>query len=252
MGSSSILARAGAGSSFEVSFIDEAGIRRREPLPLCWNLPFERGAPSRSFPCFKGQKNLPGLWWSATTGEHVGYESWAERDVAMLLDFDPEIVAFSAQPFLLIWPGHQRGECTHTPDFFARRADGTGMVIDVRPDSLIDPKAAKVFDVTASAYAKVGWEFRRIGGPSAVLAANVRWLAGYRHPRCRRPDVAEALMDRFIEPMPLFAGAAAVGDRLVVLPVLYHLLWRHLLTTDLATAPLSPGSVVCAGAETAP
>jgi hypothetical protein len=59
-------------------------------------------------------------------------------------------------------------------------------------------------------------------------------------------------MDRFIEPMPLFAGAAAVGDRLAVLPVLYHLLWRHLLTTDLATAPLSPGSVVGAGAETAP
>jgi hypothetical protein len=33
MGSSSILARAGAGSSFEVSFIDEIGVRRREPLP---------------------------------------------------------------------------------------------------------------------------------------------------------------------------------------------------------------------------
>jgi hypothetical protein len=123
MGSSSVLARAGAGSSFEVSFIDEIGVRRREPLPLCWNLPFERAAPSR------------------------------------LLDFDSEIVAFSSQPFLLIWPGHQRGECTHTPDFFARRADGTGVVIDVRPDSLIDPKAAKVFDVTASACAKVGWEF---------------------------------------------------------------------------------------------
>jgi hypothetical protein len=49
----------------------------------------------------QGAKNFPGLWWSATTGEHVGYESWAERDVAMLLDFDPEIVAFSAQPFSL-------------------------------------------------------------------------------------------------------------------------------------------------------
>jgi hypothetical protein len=174
MGSSSVLARAAPGSSFEVSFIDEVGVRRREPLPLCWNLPFERAAPSRSFPSFKGQKNFPGLWWSATTGEHVGYESWAERDVAMLLDFDPEIVAFSGQPFLLIWPGHQRGECTHTPDFFARRADGTGVVIDVRPDSLIDPKAAKVFDVTASACREVGWEFRRIGGTSAVLTANVR------------------------------------------------------------------------------
>jgi hypothetical protein len=28
-----------------------------------------------------------------------------ERDVAMLLDFDPEIVGFSAQPFWLSWLG---------------------------------------------------------------------------------------------------------------------------------------------------
>jgi hypothetical protein len=40
-----------------------------------------------------------------------------------------------------------------------------------------------------------------------------------------------------------------VGDRLAVLPVLYHLLWRHVLATDLATAPLSPGSLVCLAQE---
>jgi hypothetical protein len=51
-------------------------------------------------------------------------------------------------------------------------------------------------------------------------------------------------MERFVAPMPLFIGAAAVGDRLVVLPVLYHLLWRQVLAVDLAAAPLSPGSVV--------
>jgi hypothetical protein len=251
MARSPILPPAVAGSSFEVSFIDEAGAQRREPLPSCWNLPFERAGPSRSFPSFKGQRNFPGLWWSATTGEHVGYESWVERDVAMLLDFDPEIVAFSSQPFWLIWPG-QQGERRHAPDFFARRADGTGVVIDVRPDDLVDPKAAEVLDATASACGEVGWESRRTGGPSAVLAANVRWLAGYRHPRCRRPEIADALIERFSEPMPLFAGAAAVGDRLAVLPVLYHLLWRHALTTDLATAPLSPGSLVCLAEEAAP
>jgi hypothetical protein len=57
-------------------------------------------------------------------------------------------------------------------------------------------------------------------------------------------------MERFTEPMPLFAGAEAVGDRLAVLPVLYHLLWRHVLTTDLATGPLSPGSLVRLAEET--
>jgi hypothetical protein len=83
------------------------------------------------------------------------------------------------------------------------------------------------------------------GGQRAVAC-------GLRHPRCRRPEIADALIERFSEPMPLFAGAAAVGDRLAVLPVLYHLLWRHALTTDLATAPLSPGSLVCLAEEAAP
>ena len=34
---------------------------------------------------------------------HVGFESWLERDVAMTLDFDPEVVMFSSQPFWLVW-----------------------------------------------------------------------------------------------------------------------------------------------------
>ena len=78
-----------------------------------------------------------------------------------------------------------------------------------------------------------------------VLAANMRWLSGYRHPRCHRPQIADALLERFAEPMPLLPGAETVGDRLAVLPVLYHLLWRHALVTDVSAAPLSPSSLVC-------
>ncbi len=248
MGGSLLPACSAARSSFEVTFSDEAGRQRREPLLSCWDVPFERATPSRSFPSFKGQRNFPGLWWSATTGEHVAYESWVERDVAMLLDFDPQIVAFAAQPFWLWWSdGHD--ERKHAPDFFARRADATGVVVDVRPDDLVDEATALVFAVTACACQEVGWEFRRSGGPPAVLAANVRWLAGYRHPRCHRPEIADALIDQFAAPVPLFAGAVAVGDRLAVLPVLYHLLWRHVLATDLSTAPLSPDSLVCLAQE---
>ena len=233
-----------AGSSFALLFVDEVGIQRRESLPSCWDVPFERMRPSRSFPSFKGQRSFPGLWWSATTGEHVGYESWLERDVAMLLDFDPEVVGFAAQPFWLLWPG-ERGERRHVPDFFARREDGTGVVVEVRPDHLIDPKTATVFEATATACRQAGWRFHRTGGPPAILAANIRWLSGYRHPRCNRPEIADALLERFAEPMPLLRGAETVGDRLAVLPVLYHLLWRHVLVTDVAAAPLSPTNMVC-------
>jgi hypothetical protein len=63
---------------------------------------FESGPPVRSFPSYRGQRNWPGWWWSSTTGAHVGFESWLERDHAMALDFAPQVAAFAAQPFWLI------------------------------------------------------------------------------------------------------------------------------------------------------
>ena len=59
--------------------------------------------PAREFRWARSQKHLPGLWWSVTTGAHVGYESWLERDHVMLLDFDPQVTAIAAQPFWLYW-----------------------------------------------------------------------------------------------------------------------------------------------------
>jgi hypothetical protein len=229
--------------ALEVEFVGAEGDRCRRALMSCWDTPFERARPVRALAAVRGRASFPGLWWSATTGQHVGYESWVERDVAMMLDFDPQVTGFSSQPFWLCWPGGRRSR-RHAPDFFARRADGTGVVVDVRPDDLIDPRAAESFAVTAAACEQAGWVFRRTGGPARVLAANVRWLAGYRHPRCLRPGMADALMRAFAEPVPLFAAAEAAGDRLVALPVLYHLMWRQVLVADLAAEPLAPGTVV--------
>jgi hypothetical protein len=178
-----------AGSLFEVSFVDAYGADRCERLAECRDVRFEDAQPVRSFPSFKGQRNLPG-WWSSTSGRHVGHESWLERDHAMLLDFDAEIVGFSSQPFRLTWPdgARRRG---HVPDYFARRADGTGVVIDVRADERIEPEDVETFTVTETACAEVGWVFRRVGALDPVLVGNVRWLSRYRHPRCgRQVDVA--------------------------------------------------------------
>jgi hypothetical protein len=246
MGSGKGLARAvPARAAFGLTFRDEAGCRQTAALPDCFTAGFERAMPVRSFPVVKQNRNYPGLWWSVTTGRHVGFESWVERDVAMMLDFDREVTGYSSQPFWLCWHDGQRDR-RHAPDYFARLADGGGVVVDVRPDDQVDAAAAEVFAVTAEACLEAGWEFRRTGGPPAVLAANVRWLAGYRHPRCCHPDIAAALAEAFSEPAPLMTGAAAAGDPVAVLPVLYHLLWRQVLTADLAGAVLGPGSPVLA------
>jgi hypothetical protein len=78
-------------AGFQIAFVDVSGSRHREPLATGWAGRFEHGWPIRSFPSRQGQRNFPGLWWSATSGEHVGFESWLEREHVMLLDFDPAV-----------------------------------------------------------------------------------------------------------------------------------------------------------------
>ena len=228
----------------ELEFAGAGGGRRRLPLGACGGVLFEDAVPVRSFRWSRGQQHFPGWWWLATTGRHVGYESWLERDHLMLLDFDPVVTAVSSQPFWLHWHDGRRSR-RHAPDFFARLAGGTGVVIDVRADDRIGPQDAEAFEVTAGACAAAGWQFRRAGVVDAVLAANVRWLARYRHPRCAgRAEVADALREAFCGPVCLSAGVAAVGDNLAVLPVLFHLMWRRVLAADLGSGPLGSSSVV--------
>ncbi|MBM0238239.1 TnsA-like heteromeric transposase endonuclease subunit [Micromonospora sp. ATA32] len=201
---------------------------------------FEAVPPVRSFPVYRGQRNNTGLWWSATTGAHAGFESWLERDHLTLLDFDPVVVAISSQPFWLLWDDDAGRRRSHAPDFFARLADGTGVVIDVRPATRVRPKDAAVFATTGRACAEAGWEYRLVHEPDAVLMANVRWLAGYRHPRCLRPAVAAAAGVVFADPLPLMDGAERLGDPLATLPTVFHLLWCGWLGVDLAV-PLVGG-----------
>ncbi|HXT44553.1 MAG TPA: TnsA-like heteromeric transposase endonuclease subunit [Pseudonocardiaceae bacterium] len=230
-------------TDFEVEFVDTSGCRCRAPLSASWPARFEDVGPVRGFRWSKGQCHWPGWWWSATSGRHVGYESWLERDHVMLLDFDRDVVGFASQPFWLHWRDERVRR--HAPDFFARLRDGTGVVIDVRADERIEPSDAAAFAAMARACEAVGWEFRRVGVPDLVRLENVRWLSRYRRSRCgARTDIASRLLEVFEQPRALFDGAGQVGDRLVVLPVLYHLMWRQRLVTDLGLESLHANTVV--------
>lgn len=79
-----------------------------------------------------------------TTGDLVGYESLLERDRVMLADFNRDVVAIASQPFGITG---DTGDSTHrdVPDHMLRRADGSVVVVDVKPAAPIDrPKVAEV------------------------------------------------------------------------------------------------------------
>jgi len=237
------VASSSADLGFEVAFVDLDGAERREPLSQCWGVGFEQVLPVRGFASFPGQSHFPGLWWFSSAGVHVGFESWLERDVVMSLDADPEVAAVASQPFWLSWPD-EGCLVRHAPDFFARRSDGSALVIDVRADDRIDDADAAKFEATARACALVGWDYRRIGALDPVLAANLRWLAGYRHPRYAMSAYGDDLVQAFARPLALMDGARAVGDPIAVLPALFNLLWRRVLLANVTPALLASRSVV--------
>jgi hypothetical protein len=219
---------------FFLEFTEPDGARQREPLAVCAATRFENVLPVRSFQWTKGSAHFPGAWWSSTTGTHVDFESWLERDHVMAMDFDPDITGIASQPFWLHWHEEDGQARRHAPDFFARKADGGGLVVDVRPDDRIPAKDAGVFRMTAAACAQAGWEFRRAGVIDPVVRANIRWLSRYRHPRCRIEPAASELLEAFTLGMPLLAGVARVGDPVAVLPAAYHLLWCRELACDMS------------------
>ena len=142
-----------ASARFELSLVDSGGAGWRTGLSA--DVPVEDGVPVRSFRWSRKLGHYPGWWWAATTGRHVGYESWLERDHLMLLDFDPEVTAIASQPFWLHWTDGQRVR-RHAPDFFARLRDGAGVVVDVRADERIQPVDAEAFAAMAWACAEAG------------------------------------------------------------------------------------------------
>lgn len=71
-----------------------------------------------------GQTHYPGYYWSVTAGAHVLYESRLELARLLLADFDPQVVAIAAQPFLLRVRIEDRVR-RHVPDFLLVHADGS-------------------------------------------------------------------------------------------------------------------------------
>lgn len=242
--------RAPEADSVEAVFAAPDGTRvQRRWLEAAPVVRFEDLGPVAPFPTVPGRRWGPGWWWSATTGRHVAHGSQAMCLQLMVLDRDVRVVGLSARPVRLVWRDPQGGRVlTWVPQVFARYADGTALLADcpstAAPAGARARRAAYVLDAACAA---AGWAYRRLAPPDPVAAANVRWLAGYRHPRHRDQfGLEQPVLEAFARSRPLMEGAAAAGDVLAVLPVFYHALWSGRLSADL-TRPLGEHTPVGPG-----
>ncbi|MFI8837114.1 TnsA-like heteromeric transposase endonuclease subunit [Streptomyces afghaniensis] len=218
-------------------YYDRCGTERLIPAAQAAAVSFENALPAREIPSHAGQRHTPGHYWSATTDRMIGYESYLESKWMKLLDFDPEVASFSAQPFTI--DGHDGdGAWVHTPDLFARRSDGSVLLLDVKGNGrLTVPTVVCQARRTADLCRRIGWDYAMVGEPDALRWATVSWLAGYRRPLRAGKELADRLL-------VLAQKAVVIGDLVNFQPipelarsVIYHLMWHHQLVFD-QTRPL--------------
>ncbi len=183
-------------------------------------------APWRAFRWYKGQQHYSGAYWSATTGDHVLYESRLELTRVLYADMDPQVTGIVGQPFLL--KARVDGAVRrHIPDYLLLTSAGP-VVVDVKPrHRLENSKVAFTFSWTREAVETRGWRFEVWSEPPAEELSNVRFLAGYRRAVLFDPGLLAELRS-----VPLAGMTIAQAERSIcshptpiVRAALLHLVW---------------------------
>ena len=121
-----------------------------------------RGAPliipTRS-PVRHTGRNFRGKFYSAKNARHIKCESYLEVQIARLLEFKRNVVAFSEQPPALFFRvGRRRRKLT--PDFIVHRRIGRDCLVEVKPEELAQtPELKAKFAAAAVAAAERGYRF---------------------------------------------------------------------------------------------
>lgn len=165
--------------------MDAAGVEHATTVAEVDEALLLHALPIRRIHAHRGQVNRPGLFWSATTGGHVPYESWLELDRLWLADAAPEVEWIAAQPMWL--RGLDGGdERRHVPDLLLSRRGQAPLVVDVKPEDFASQDEVRaVFDWTQRVCACRGWDYEVWTGASERVLPRVRaagWARRAGHP----------------------------------------------------------------------
>lgn len=231
-----------------VRYVDAEGVERLVRLEEAACVRFEDGRMARVIPSHRDQGHMPGQYWVAKWGDFVEYESVLESKWLMLLDFDSRVSAFATQP-LEFDAIDARGSWRHTPDVFARRHDGSVLLLDVKnPELRNDPKVLLQEERTRRLCERLGWEYAMVSEPSGQLWVNVDLLSSARRPLHLGADLVPRLLELAREPVEIGELMRFMESPDLARGVLYHLMWHQRIVTDL-DRPLRNATLVKTAAE---
>lgn len=180
----------------------------------------------------------------------TAYESAAERDVLLELDFDRDVLAVAAQPFVL----RLADDREHRPDFAALLTGGRVVIVEVKDDAdaRLAHEAEPATPGLRATLAELGWTYLTLTPPTVARLRNLRWLRGCRPQAGELARLTDAMLT-MAAGQSTIAALVALAHPAISRPVLGRLVWQQHLICDLTT-PLADHTPVCTAApgDTAP
>lgn len=196
-----------------------------------------------------GHRGLRGFYPSHKTGRAVAFESRLERDLFLLLDADPDVVAFDEQPVTIAF--ELRGEKRrYTPDCHVVRRSQPDELVEVKYAhdlASLDPSARvrmrEAHDAAQAWCVARGWRFslrtdRDIVGAALDRASGLHAFARAPARTTLTPEALTAFVAQHpgvsvAELSRAFLGRSAAEVRHLAL----HLVWRGRLRDVPASVP---------------
>lgn len=208
--------------------------------------------PTRS-PVRHTGRNFRGKFYSAKNARHIKCESYLEVQVARLLEFKRNVVAFSEQPPPLFFRlGKRRRKLT--PDFIVHRRIGRDCLVEVKPEELAQtPELKAKFAAATEAASARGYRFVVLTERTVnkVTSQNLEEMLAIRgrmrtrvlgtQEQVQEPDLPAALTTAFPcgGSMPMAALLRLLGDGASAHTELMTLLAFRVLDWDI-NEPLAP------------
>jgi TnsA endonuclease N terminal len=181
----------------------------------------------------------------------IAFESTIERDLLFFLEYDSTVTCYYEQPFTIEATLASGKLATYTPDFQVIRTNGKELV-ECKPEALL--KAPHTQHQT-----ELGEQWAKENGHTFTLMTDLALRSGHRLGNLKllwrysrlpvSPSLEADCIDHIKRHLPSITLVDLVNTRVLaahssnLLPVLYHLLWKGLLLTDL-TQPLNDGSLL--------
>ncbi|MFD5123623.1 hypothetical protein [Streptomyces sp. NPDC058385] len=221
-------------------FRSVSGRLLERPVSQLREEPLEKRAGLWQPPRYQGRRAITTWWRPADRAGHAGCTTLGALEMAISLEFDPDVATFASWPVRLFWAGSADG---YLPDFFARLRDGRALLVVRRPGGRADSASwDQTQELVTAAGVQAGWKVRvHTGDEDTVAVRNRQRLARYRHDRLADADTVSVLREVFAQPCSFDDGVAASGlPPLATVACGLHLIWRGELLIDWRR-PFVPG-----------